>query len=62
MEYRIEIETHAQDNFILPEQVAENLNAPDYYPTWVEHWGEIAAPLLWSHAKYIILCSKTLTA
>jgi len=45
----------------LPEQVAENLNAPSYYPTWVERWGEIASPLLWSHAKYIILCSKKST-
>ncbi|MEP6895352.1 MAG: hypothetical protein ABI986_07075 [Chloroflexota bacterium] len=42
----------------MPEQVAENLNVPDYYPTWVERWGDVASPLLWSHAKYIILRVK----
>ena len=50
------IESRAINNLQLPEQIAENLNAPDYYSTWVERWGEIASPLLWSHAKYIILC------
>lgn len=39
----------------LPEQVAHNLNATSYYPLWLARWGEIANPLLWSHAKYIIL-------
>jgi GH15 family glucan-1,4-alpha-glucosidase len=52
------IEKHVTDNDWLPEQVAENLNLPSYYPGWIERWGEIASPLLWSHAKYIILCSK----
>jgi GH15 family glucan-1,4-alpha-glucosidase len=54
------IEAHTSDSQSLPEQVAENLNDPSYYPTWVERWGPIASPLLWSHAKYIILCSKRL--
>jgi len=54
------IELRAGNNLSLPEQVAENLTAPSYYPIWVERWGEIASPLLWSHAKYIILCSKKL--
>jgi GH15 family glucan-1,4-alpha-glucosidase len=52
------IESHAGINLQLPEQVAENLNAPSYHSVWVEHWGEVASPLLWSHAKYIILRSK----
>jgi GH15 family glucan-1,4-alpha-glucosidase len=39
----------------LPEQVARNLNDPSYYPIWLARWGEIANPLLWSHAKHIIL-------
>jgi GH15 family glucan-1,4-alpha-glucosidase len=52
------IESRAGNDLNLPEQVAENLNSPSYYPTWVERWGEIASPLLWSHAKHIILCSK----
>ena len=54
------MEAHAGKDFYLPEQVAENLNTPSYYPIWVERWGEIASPLLWSHAKYVILCIKNL--
>lgn len=49
------IEARAESNSSLPEQVAENLNFPPYYPIWLERWGKIASPLLWSHAKYIIL-------
>jgi GH15 family glucan-1,4-alpha-glucosidase len=49
------IETHADSELNLPEQVAENLNAPSYHAAWVMRWGNIASPLLWSHAKYIIL-------
>jgi len=52
------IEARAGNNLTLPEQVAENLNVPSYYSIWVERWGDTASPLLWSHAKYIILTSK----
>ena len=52
------IETHTEDHQYLPEQVAEDLNQPSYYPTWIDRWGAIASPLLWSHANYIVLCSK----
>ena len=52
------IEARAGTDFCLPEQVEENLNVPSYYPVWVERWGEIASPLLWSHANYIILRTK----
>ncbi len=38
----------------LPEQVPQDLNSPAHYPEWVARWGEIADPLLWSQAKYII--------
>lgn len=55
------IESRANDNLCLPEQIAENLNVPSYYSTWVERWGAVASPLLWSHAKYIILCLKNTT-
>ncbi len=43
----------------LPEQVADHLNDPAYHPEWVARWGESANPLLWSQAKYIILCGQT---
>ncbi len=52
------IEAHAGSRQYFPEQVPENLNVPAYYSTWVERWGEIASPLLWSHANYIILRSS----
>jgi GH15 family glucan-1,4-alpha-glucosidase len=52
------IESHAGRNQYLPEQIPENLNVSYFYPIWVERWGEIASPLLWSHANYIILRLK----
>ena len=52
------VEARAGKELYLLEQIAENLNAPSYYRIWVERWGEIASPLLWSHAKYIILHLK----
>ncbi len=55
------IETQAEptgEGCWLPEQVPQNLNDPTYYPLWVQRWGKIASPLLWSHASYIILASK----
>jgi GH15 family glucan-1,4-alpha-glucosidase len=39
----------------LPEQVPDNLWDPAYYSPWVDRWGPVATPLLWSHAKYMIL-------
>jgi GH15 family glucan-1,4-alpha-glucosidase len=49
------VEDQADAHNQLPEQVPANLNDPDYYEPWRERWGEIAKPLLWSHAKYITL-------
>ena len=39
----------------LPEQVSTNVNDPSMVSVWVERWGPIAQPLLWSHAMYLIL-------
>lgn len=49
------VEAQADARGQLPEQVAVTLNDPAFYPSWLEQWGDIASPLLWSHAKYIIL-------
>lgn len=49
------MERQADANGLLPEQVPANLNNPNDYEPWVKRWGPIAKPLLWSHAKYIIL-------
>jgi GH15 family glucan-1,4-alpha-glucosidase len=48
------IEEQADSGLSLPEQVPKNLNAPIYYKKWRGKWGEIAKPLLWSHAMYLI--------
>ncbi|MFV2044379.1 MAG: glycoside hydrolase family 15 protein [Anaerolineales bacterium] len=39
----------------LPEQVPMTLNDETFYKPWRERWGDIAQPLLWSHANYLIL-------
>lgn len=49
------IEGQVNEKGELPEQVPASLNDPSYYAPWLERWGPIATPLLWSHAKYIIL-------
>ena len=49
------IEKQADENDWLPEQVPHNLLAPKFYKKWLNNWGEIAKPLLWSHAMYMIL-------
>lgn len=49
------VEDQADDLGNMPEQVPVALNDPTYYEPWRERWGDIASPLLWSHAKYIIL-------
>lgn len=49
----VEAQADAAGQF--PEQVPENLNDASHHAPWRERWGEIARPLLWSHAKYLIL-------
>jgi len=49
------VEGQADPQGNLPEQVPVHMNAPDHYPVWVERWGPIASPLLWSHAMYLVV-------
>ncbi len=39
----------------LPEQICSDCLSPAHYQPWVERWGTVATPLLWSHAMYLIL-------
>ncbi len=39
----------------MPEQVANHLREPAMRDEWIERWGAVATPLLWSHAMYIRL-------
>jgi GH15 family glucan-1,4-alpha-glucosidase len=59
MELLTWMEAQAEVNGDLPEQVPQTLNDVSFYEPWRERWGDIAQPLLWSHANYLIL-SKAL--
>jgi GH15 family glucan-1,4-alpha-glucosidase len=48
------VEAQADDGGQLPEQVPARLNDAHYLAPWRARWGEIAKPLLWSHAQYLI--------
>lgn len=49
------VEAQADEDGNLPEQVPHSLNDPAQYQLWRDKWGDIANPLLWSHAEYLIL-------
>jgi len=49
------IEAQAGEDGSLPEQVSQHTLAPGFLPEWQQRWGPAANPLLWSHAKYLIL-------
>ncbi len=49
------IESQADGEEQLAEQISDHILAPDQYEPWVKKWGPVAKPLLWSHAMYIIL-------
>jgi GH15 family glucan-1,4-alpha-glucosidase len=42
-----------------PEQVDAHLLAPEAEQAWLDRWGPIATPLLWSHAMYLTLALET---
>ena len=39
----------------LPEQVAHHLIAPRMQQPWIDRWGSVATPQLWSHAMFLRL-------
>jgi GH15 family glucan-1,4-alpha-glucosidase len=49
------IARHATEDGDLPEQVNDHLLAPEFEHSWIERWGPVASPLLWSHAMYLTL-------
>ena len=48
-------ENQVSADYYLPEQVNTNMLAPEFYDDWVKRRGPIANPLLWTHAKYLIV-------
>lgn len=39
----------------IPEQVGDHLLAPGARQAWIDRWGPVATPLLWSHAMFLTL-------
>jgi GH15 family glucan-1,4-alpha-glucosidase len=52
------IEKQARPDGALPEQTFEHLNRPAMLDHWVKLWGEVATPLVWSHASYVTLVNR----
>lgn len=50
------VEAQASAEGFLPEQTSAAPLNPTYVSEWVERWGTVARPLLWSHAAYLSLC------
>jgi GH15 family glucan-1,4-alpha-glucosidase len=42
----------------LPEQVSDRLLHPQHRQEWLQRWGPVATPLLWSHAAYLSLAAE----
>ena len=49
------IESQADAEGNLPEQVSAQTLFSDQFEPWLNKWGPVACPLTWSHAVYIIL-------
>ena len=49
------VEAQADDQGLMTEQVTDRPNDPAMVQPWVERWGPVAKPLLWSHAMYLVL-------
>jgi GH15 family glucan-1,4-alpha-glucosidase len=48
----------ADDAGTLPEQVGRHLLDPGRVDEWVDRWGPVARPLLWSHAMFLRLADE----
>lgn len=49
------VASQADANGDMPEQVCDDPLQPESVQPWIERWGPVAKPLLWSHAMYLIL-------
>jgi GH15 family glucan-1,4-alpha-glucosidase len=49
------VATTAADDGELPEQVDHHLLAPERRQEWIDRWGSVASPLLWSHGMFLRL-------
>ena len=51
------VRDHRQSSGWLPEQILDEPQDPLAVQPWVDRWGPVANPLLWSHAKYVLMQS-----
>lgn len=51
------VRAQALPNGDLPEQVTRHAQEPSMVEPWVQRWGPVATPLLWSHAMYLLAAS-----
>ncbi len=52
------VENRASPDGMLAEQALDEPQEPEYVAYWISKWGPVADPLLWSHAKYILLMTE----
>ena len=52
------IADHTDVGLQLPEQVPDHLLHPEHRREWLDRWGPVATPLLWSHGMYLILADE----
>jgi GH15 family glucan-1,4-alpha-glucosidase len=52
------VAAHADASGWLPEQSHVYLYDPGQVQPWIEHWGQPATPLLWSHAMFLTLATE----
>lgn len=43
---------------LLPEQTIDHVLDERFVEEWIERWGDVATPLLWSHAMYLTLVDE----
>ena len=46
---------HANAAAALPEQLLDEPQSPQHVQEWIDRWGPVADPLLWSHAMLLLL-------
>ncbi|MFZ5817394.1 MAG: glycoside hydrolase family 15 protein [Bacillota bacterium] len=49
------VEAQADPQGEMTEQVTTRVNDPSMVQHWIDTWGPVAKPLLWSHAMYLVL-------
>lgn len=52
------VEAQADASGDMPEQVSAHVNDHTMVQPWVDRWGHVAKPLLWSHAMYLVLLEE----